>query len=76
MLVAISLYLSLSLSLSLFLSSSCLYSGHHKVSSPDHVFSGLIMPRAVGRTCQKRVGGVTKGRAAAAAAAQRCLVRS
>ena len=63
------------ISLSLSLSSSCACSGHYEMSSPDHVFSGLIMPRAVGRTCQKRVGGVTKGRATTAAA-QRCLVRS
>ena len=58
----------------LSLSSSHAYSGRHEMISPDHVFSRLIVPRAVGWTCQKRVGGVTKGRAATAGI--KCLVRS
>ena len=44
------------------------------MSSPDHVFSGLIVPRAEGRTCQKRVRCVTKGRTTAAVGIR--LVRS
>ena len=64
-------FIALSLSLSL----SYAYSVRHEMISPDHVFSRLIVPRAEGWTCEKRVGGVTKGRLDAAAEIK-CLVRS